>query len=45
MTESGGRSWRSWLMTCAASWHAGMAYALGWMRAAPRFIEEEPDTH
>jgi mannonate dehydratase len=29
-------------MECAASWHAGMAYALGWMRAALRFIEEEP---
>jgi hypothetical protein len=25
-------------MECAASWHAGMAYALGWMRAALRFI-------
>ncbi|MCG8508893.1 MAG: mannonate dehydratase, partial [Rhodospirillales bacterium] len=22
------------LMTCAAPWHAGMAYAMGWMRAA-----------
>ena len=21
-------------MTCAAPWHAGMAYAMGWMRAA-----------
>jgi hypothetical protein len=21
-------------MTCAAPWHAGMAYALGWMRAS-----------
>ena len=29
-------------MECAASWHAGMAYALGWMRAALRLIEEEP---
>ncbi len=26
-------------MTCAASWHAGMAYALGWMRAAITMIE------
>ena len=29
-------------MECAASWHAGMAYALGWMGAALRLIEEEP---
>jgi mannonate dehydratase len=29
-------------MECAASWHAGMAYALGWMRAALQLIEEEP---
>ena len=29
-------------MECAASWHAGMAYALGWMSAAIRIIEEEP---
>jgi mannonate dehydratase len=29
-------------MACAASWHAGMAYALGWMAAALRFIEAEP---
>lgn len=28
-------------MTCAASWHAGMAYALGWMRAAITMIERE----
>jgi hypothetical protein len=21
-------------MTCAAPWHAGMAYACGWMKAA-----------
>jgi mannonate dehydratase len=28
-------------MTCAASWHAGMAYALGWMRAAVTMIERE----
>jgi mannonate dehydratase len=26
-------------MTCAAPWHAGMAYALGWMRAAMTAIE------
>jgi mannonate dehydratase len=31
-------------MTCAASWHSGMAYALGWMRAALHFIEAEPAT-
>jgi mannonate dehydratase len=30
-------------MTCAAPWHAGMAYALGWMRAAIRLIAEERD--
>jgi mannonate dehydratase len=29
-------------MTCAAPWHAGMAHALGFMRAALRSIEEEP---
>jgi len=28
-------------MTCDASWHAGMAYALGYMRAAMRAVEEE----
>ena len=28
-------------MSCAAPWHAGMAYALGWMKAALRIIEEE----
>jgi len=28
-------------MSCAAPWHAGMAYALGYMRAAMRIIEEE----
>jgi hypothetical protein len=28
----------------AAPWHAGMAYALGWMRAALQLIEEEPVT-
>ncbi len=26
-------------MTCAASWHAGMAYALGYLRAALTFVE------
>jgi len=25
-------------MTCAAPWHAGMAYALGYMRAALQAI-------
>lgn len=28
-------------MTCAAPWHAGMAHALGFMRAALRSMEEE----
>ncbi|HEY7031772.1 MAG TPA: mannonate dehydratase [Thermomicrobiales bacterium] len=28
-------------MTCAAPWHAGMAYALGYLRAAIRIIREE----
>jgi mannonate dehydratase len=28
-------------MTCAAPWHAGMAYALGWMRAAMAVLEQE----
>ena len=28
-------------MSCAAPWHAGMAYALGWMRAAIRMVQEE----
>ena len=27
-------------MSCAAPWHAGMAYALGYMRAAMRAVEE-----
>jgi mannonate dehydratase len=27
-------------MTCAAPWHAGMAYALGYMRAALQTVEE-----
>jgi mannonate dehydratase len=26
-------------MTCAAPWHAGMAYALGWMRGVIGMIE------
>ncbi len=28
-------------MSCAAPWHAGMAYALGWMKAALTTIETE----
>jgi mannonate dehydratase len=28
-------------MACAAPWHAGMAYALGWMRAAVSIVEHE----
>lgn len=28
-------------MTCPGPWHAGMAYALGWMRAAIRLVQEE----
>jgi mannonate dehydratase len=28
-------------MTCAAPWHAGMAYALGFMRAALKYIDQE----
>lgn len=28
-------------MTCAAPWHAGMAYALGYMNAAIRVVENE----
>jgi len=27
-------------MTCAAPWHAGMAYAMGWMRASMNLIEK-----
>jgi mannonate dehydratase len=27
-------------MTCAAPWHAGMAYTLGYMRAALQLIEQ-----
>ena len=29
-------------MSCAAPWHAGMAFALGYMRAALQIIEREP---
>jgi mannonate dehydratase len=29
-------------MTCAAPWHAGMAYTLGYLRAALQAIEREP---
>ncbi|MDF1616854.1 mannonate dehydratase [Petrocella sp. FN5] len=29
------------LMTCDAPWHAGMAYALGYMKAAMRIVQEE----
>jgi len=29
------------LLECAAPWHAGMAYAIGWMRAALAMIERE----
>jgi mannonate dehydratase len=32
------------LIDCAAPWHAGMAYALGYMKAAIRLIEEEDPT-
>lgn len=28
-------------VTCAAPWHAGMAYALGYIRAALQLIERE----
>ena len=28
-------------MSCAAPWHAGMAYALGFMRGALKIIEKE----
>ena len=28
-------------MSCAAPWHAGMAYALGWLKAALRVVDEE----
>lgn len=30
-------------MTCAAPWHAGMAFALGFMNAAMRIVLNEPD--
>ena len=29
------------LLECAAPWHAGMAYAIGWMRAALAMIERQ----
>ena len=29
------------LLECEAPWHAGMAFALGWMRAAMTLIERE----
>lgn len=29
------------LLECAAPWHAGMAYALGWMRAAMTMVEQD----
>ncbi len=29
------------LLECAAPWHAGMAYALGWLKAALALIERE----
>jgi mannonate dehydratase len=29
------------LLDCAAPWHAGMAYTLGWMRAAITAVERE----
>jgi mannonate dehydratase len=28
-------------MSCAAPWHAGMAYALGYLRAGLKIIENE----
>jgi mannonate dehydratase len=28
-------------MSCSAPWHAGMAYALGYMRAAMQLIDRE----
>lgn len=28
-------------MTCGVPWHAGMAYALGWMHAAIRSVQDE----
>jgi mannonate dehydratase len=31
------------LLECAAPWHAGMAYAIGWMRAAVAGIERGQD--
>jgi mannonate dehydratase len=32
-------------MNCAAPWHAGMAYALGWMRAALTVVDEANFAH
>src|SRR5262249_44730812 len=29
-------------MTCSAPWHAGMAYALGYIRAALQMLDTEP---
>ena len=29
-------------MTCAAPWHAGMAYACGWMAAALKNLQSSP---
>lgn len=29
-------------MSCAAPWHAGMAFALGYFRAGPRFLGLAP---
>jgi len=28
-------------MTCGAPWHAGMAFAMGFMRAALKWIDQE----
>ena len=30
-------------MSCDAPWHAGMAYALGYMKAAMQIVERVPD--
>lgn len=32
-------------MSCGAPWHAGMAYALGWMKAALTVLEQEEHLH
>ena len=29
-------------LTCAAPWHAGMAFALGYIKAALTLIEQDP---